>query len=301
MQAGKYNIKAVSKLLGIQPGTLRAWERRYQIIAPVRNESGHRLYTEDHVKTLKWLTNKINQGFTISQAVNLLESSSNHQNEDEINTDIEGDQTAQLAAAILESLLQFNETKAHMLLNQAFSFYTIEKAVTDIVGSILVQIGHLWESGKITSAHEHFATSILRARISFIMHTIPANNLLPKAVAVCAPGEWHELGLIIFTIFLRRKGMEVIYLGPSIAEEDVHVVIDTVKPGFVFFSCTLRESLGRVSEWLSNHAYQYPDVEFGIGGSSIDGDSLKRYSVDDSYFVGNTEREWREWLRIYGY
>src|SRR4051794_11736833 len=73
MQEGKYNIKAVSKMLGIQSGTLRAWERRYQVVAPVRNESGHRLYTEHHVKTLKWLLSKTEQGFTISQAVSLLE------------------------------------------------------------------------------------------------------------------------------------------------------------------------------------------------------------------------------------
>ncbi len=61
------------KMLGIQPGTLRAWERRYQIIAPVRNESGHRLYAEEHIKILKWLIQRVNKGFTISQAVSLLE------------------------------------------------------------------------------------------------------------------------------------------------------------------------------------------------------------------------------------
>lgn len=62
-EEGKYNIKAVSKMLGIQPGTLRAWERRYQIVAPKRNESGHRLYTEEHIKVLKWLIRKVDQVF----------------------------------------------------------------------------------------------------------------------------------------------------------------------------------------------------------------------------------------------
>ena len=41
-QVGKYNMKAASQILGIQPGTLRAWERRYHMIAPVRNELGYR-------------------------------------------------------------------------------------------------------------------------------------------------------------------------------------------------------------------------------------------------------------------
>ncbi len=72
---GKYNLKAISQMLGIQAGTLRAWERRYQIIAPVRNEAGHRLYTEEHVKIIKWLLVKVNNGFTISQAVHLYNQS----------------------------------------------------------------------------------------------------------------------------------------------------------------------------------------------------------------------------------
>jgi len=62
---GKYNIKAISNMVGIQPGTLRAWERRYQILNPVRNDSGHRLYTEEDLRKLKWLTEKVSGGFTI--------------------------------------------------------------------------------------------------------------------------------------------------------------------------------------------------------------------------------------------
>ena len=68
MNEGKYNIKAVSTMTGIQPGTLRAWERRYEILEPVRNEAGHRLYTDEHIRKLKWLSDKVQQGFTISQA-----------------------------------------------------------------------------------------------------------------------------------------------------------------------------------------------------------------------------------------
>ncbi|WP_339062654.1 MerR family transcriptional regulator [Tepidibacillus marianensis] len=71
-EKGIYNVKAISKKIGIQPGTLRAWERRYQIVTPKRNEVGHRIYSEQDLAILKWLVDKVNQGFTISQAVELL-------------------------------------------------------------------------------------------------------------------------------------------------------------------------------------------------------------------------------------
>jgi DNA-binding transcriptional MerR regulator len=297
-QEGKYNIKAVSKILGIQPGTLRAWERRYQMIAPKRNDSGHRLYSEQHVKILKWLVSKVNQGFTISQAVSLLENNDvsteepqlPHQNES-------GDRSTIIADELLDALLQFDETKAHDLINQAFSLYTIDKVLVDILGTLLVKIGDLWEHNKITTAHEHFASSILRSRIGIILHSFPHNSILPKAVAVCGPGEWHELGLLIFTLFLRRKGFDVIYLGASIAEEDIDVVIDTVHPKFIFFSCTMRENVPTTLSLATKLKEEHEGLEIGLGGFAIDtlpDEVKKKY---DPFVMGSVKNEWENWLK----
>ena len=40
-----YPIRKISELTGINPVTLRAWERRYNIIRPQRTAKGHRLYS----------------------------------------------------------------------------------------------------------------------------------------------------------------------------------------------------------------------------------------------------------------
>ncbi|QPC46725.1 MerR family transcriptional regulator [Mangrovibacillus cuniculi] len=291
---GKYNIKAVSKMIGVQPGTLRAWERRYNMIAPVRNDSGHRLYTEKHVHILKWLANKVNQGFTISQAVALLEKS-DFEN-DIVDKSKEVDQTDTLSEELMQALLQFNEVKAHELINHAFAIYTIDKVVIDVLGSILVRIGDLWESGQITTAHEHFATSILRSRIGIIMHSFPHNGILPKVVAVCGPGEWHELGLLIFTLFVRRKGFEVIYLGSSIKEEDIDVVLDTVKPKFLFMSCTMRENLPNLFELVDRLKSEREELEVGLGGFAIDTMPAKNREKYDDMIIGANKNHWEEWL-----
>ena len=41
-----YPIRTVSSLTGVNSITLRAWERRYGLIKPVRTPKGHRLYTQ---------------------------------------------------------------------------------------------------------------------------------------------------------------------------------------------------------------------------------------------------------------
>ncbi len=292
---GKYNIKAVSNILGIQPGTLRAWERRYNIIAPVRNDSGHRLYTEKHLSILKWLVDRVNQGFTISQAVALLDNQEIE--ESELSSYEQKDRTISISEELLKALLSFDETKAHELINQSFTIYTIEKVVIDILGSLLVKIGDLWENGKITTAHEHFATSILRSRIGSIMHSFPNNGILPKVVAVCGPGEWHELGLLIFTMFVRRKGFEVIYLGSSIKENDIDIVLDEVKPKFLFFSCTMRENVDALLSSIAHLKTNHEGVEIGIGGFAIDHLTKEQKMEYHDHIVGQSKPEWEKWLK----
>ncbi|WP_423410765.1 MerR family transcriptional regulator [Heyndrickxia sp. MSNUG] len=291
---GKYNIKAISNMLGIQPGTLRAWERRYQMIAPVRNDSGHRLYTEEHLRTLRWLISKVNQGFTISQAISLMENSSSA---------IEGaeppkkDILEELGDKLLAALLNFNSAQAHELINQAFSLFTIDKTVIDLLGPILIKIGDLWEEGRITTAHEHFASSFLRSRIESLSNSFPHSSFLPKAVAVCGPGEKHELGLLIFTMFLRRKGFEVVFLGTSVAEHDLEVVLDKVRPKFLFLSCTLDENRSAVLKLAEEISGNYPDLQIGLGGIAIDSMQFQQRKLYKENIVGMTRMEWEKWLK----
>lgn len=292
-QDGKYNIKAISQMLGIQPGTLRAWERRYQFIAPKRNESGHRLYTDEHLKILKWLITKVNSGFTISQAVSLLENQKMFDHEQENDR---GAADKDLSEKILEALLNFDESKAQELINYCFSLYTIDKAVTEVLGGIMQKIGDLWELGEITSAHEHFATSILRSRISMILHTIPHNALLPKALAVCGPGEWHEIGLLIFTLFLRRKGFDVVYLGASIDDRDMEEVVDIVKPKFLFLSCTMNDHVEGTVNLAKQIASTHKELEIGLGGHAIDILDERKKNHIKGMIVGEFQKDWEKWL-----
>jgi DNA-binding transcriptional MerR regulator len=292
---GKYNIKAVSSMLGIQPGTLRAWERRYNMIAPVRNESGHRLYTEEHIKILRWLISKVNQGFTISQAVSLMEDSV---------PDLDGtklpktDIADEIVGKLLDALMDFNSAQAHELINQAFSLFTVDKTVIDLLGPLLIKVGDLWEEGKITTAHEHFASSFLRSRIEGLSTSFPHSSFLPKAVAVCGPGERHELGLLMFTLFLRRKGFEVIFLGTSIAERDIEVVIEQVNPRFLFLSCTLEENMDATLTLADDLADKYKGLFIGIGGIAFDSMTLQQKQKYKERVVGMTRNDWEKWLKM---
>lgn len=50
-----YTIKVVQNRTGIKPVTLRAWERRYELLEPTRLKNGYRLYSERDVQLLLWV------------------------------------------------------------------------------------------------------------------------------------------------------------------------------------------------------------------------------------------------------
>ena len=291
---GKYNIKAISNMVGIQPGTLRAWERRYQILNPVRNDSGHRLYTEEDLRKLKWLTEKVSGGFTISQAVSLLETESSTVGTFEEEGEVDSPQ--KIRDELLTMLLSFEEGKAQDLINHAFSLYSVEKVVIDILGSLLVTVGDMWEKGQITSAHEHYTTQVLKTRISMIFYSLPSNGLLPKAIAVCGPNETHEVGLLVFTLFLRRKGFEVIYLGSSIEDKDVELIVKEVDPTFLFMSSTMMENAEKTLNLTNQMIKKFPHLKVGLGGYVFDGLDSKRKGEAQPFILGNTKEEWNSWL-----
>ena len=65
-------IRTVANLTGVNPVTLRAWERRYNLITPQRTPKGHRLYTEQDVELIKQVLDLLDQGISISQVKPLL-------------------------------------------------------------------------------------------------------------------------------------------------------------------------------------------------------------------------------------
>jgi DNA-binding transcriptional MerR regulator len=291
---GKYNIKAISTMLKIQAGTLRAWERRYHIIEPIRNAAGHRLYSDEHVAILKWLIDKVNNGFTIGQAVDLFAKE---------HVDVEShepmfceDYSVRLSNDILEALLAFQENKANQLLNQAFSIFSIEKVTIDILGTLLVKIGLMREENQITVAHEQFVTCYLRTRIGMIFHGIPVDGFKPKVITVGGPNETHELGLLIFTLYLRRKGFEVVYLGSGVPATDLELVIREIDAQMFFTSCTMDHNLESTLNLLNKLQNSFPDLIIGVGGCSFDhlGEELK--STYGKYLIGNTKYGWEKWL-----
>jgi DNA-binding transcriptional MerR regulator len=66
-----YRLGAVSRLTGIPPDTLRVWERRYDLVTPMRSEAGGRLYSQEDVTRLGVIKRLVDSGHAIGTIAEL--------------------------------------------------------------------------------------------------------------------------------------------------------------------------------------------------------------------------------------
>lgn len=67
-----FPIREVARLTGVNPVTLRAWERRYGLIQPRRTESGHRLYSMTDIDRVRSILGWIERGVAVSKVGKIL-------------------------------------------------------------------------------------------------------------------------------------------------------------------------------------------------------------------------------------
>ena len=65
-------IQQVGLATGVQPVTLRAWERRYGLLKPVRTSKGHRRYTQLDLQRIRAICHWLERGVAVSQVSELL-------------------------------------------------------------------------------------------------------------------------------------------------------------------------------------------------------------------------------------
>jgi DNA-binding transcriptional MerR regulator len=286
-----YNIKMVSKLVGIPTVTIRAWEKRYAVVVPERTQSGHRLYSDQDIEDLLWIKRHMDDhGLTVSQAIKKLAQTKETLTR---KVDIAVEQSAfkDYADQIYQSLIQFKSEQANHQIDLVFSMFHYEDVFHKILTPILHKVGEEWEAGLVSVNQEHFITNLIVNRFYQFFRIHPVNPLLTKVVALCPAGEQHYVGLLLFTLFLRKHGVDVIFLGPDTPIDTLLSIIIDRKIGVVVMSTSNPQLLDPIYDWYRTHKYELYHVHFVVGGTN------EIHIPDDlaiRYLNGSLE-EWQRW------
>lgn len=214
-----YSIKDIEHLSGIKAHTIRMWEKRYNILDPKRTDSNIRYYDDDDLKKILNISVLNRYGYKISKIANLPNKSLNKETLQV--TQASGIQNGQIENLIV-SMVDFDEMKFNKIFNSAVLNFGFEQTMIQLVYPFFEKIGILWQTGNVNPSQEHFVSNLIRQKlIVAIDNLVEYPSASSKSFVLFLPdGEWHELGLLFYTYFIKKCGHHVFYIGSSLPLED---------------------------------------------------------------------------------
>lgn len=276
----KYPVKRVSDLTGLNPVTLRAWERRYGILKPERDDNQYRLYSDRDLAILRWLIHKRSSGVSISTAAaNLHDMIAQDSWPEVIPFGIAQTKTVstvpvqRYADDLFSFLKKHEEVEAARLFEDLISKFDLETLVEKVITPTLVTIGQAWVQGDLMISTEHFATAFLLSRLNNLYISLPIVNKGPKILIGGAPTEEHEMGALMMAALLRNRGYRVEFLGANLHLDDLTDYSQQIKPALVVLTASTNRAgmeLLRAQAKLNTIS---PAPKFCYAGFAFDFDS----------------------------
>jgi len=267
---GLLRIGELSRRVGVSDHVLRAWERRYGLLKPVRSAGGFRLYSEADEGRVRRMQAHLAGGLSAAEAARaaLGEDGAGAAAADGAAAAAverhEG--LADRAGALALALDELDEPAAQAVFDRLLSDFTVETVLRDVVMPYLQELGERWERGSVTVAQEHFASNLLRGRLASLARGW-GHGHGPRAVLACPPGERHDLALLVFGIALNRNGWRVGYLGADTPlEELINTAVDTAADLVVLAAATPERFAG-LTEDLTRLASVVPLAVAGAGAA----------------------------------
>jgi len=216
----QFPIRTVSALTGVSTVTLRAWERRYGLLRPVRTPSGHRLYTHAHVEEIRRVLALVERGIPVSRARQVLdaETASRAPN-------VTGSPWTDYQDRMAAAIAGLDEQSLDDVYDEALSLHPIDSVTRHVVLPLLERLGARWKEIGGAIAEEHFFATYLRSKLGARLQYRMRYASGPRLVIACAPGEQHEVGLLLFALEARNAGFRPVLLGSDTPFADMAIAL----------------------------------------------------------------------------
>lgn len=275
-----YSIKDIEHLSGIKAHTIRMWEKRYSILEPRRTETNIRYYNDEDLKKILNISVLNRYGYKISRIADLPNERLNRETL-QVSQSF-GNTNGQIESLIV-AMVDFDEIKFDKVFNNAVLSVGFEETMVKIIYPFFEKIGILWQTGNINPAQEHFVSNLIRQKlIVAIDNLVEYPNQKSKNFILFLPdGEWHELGLLFYTYFIKKSGHHVIYLGSSLPLADAVNLEKHIQFDFIVTSIKTTLSNPAYNDYLKNISKVFTSKKIFLMGVNLE----KLNSTPPSNFI----------------
>ncbi len=219
---GQFTIKAVAQATGVTVETLRAWERRYEVVQPSRDGSGRRTYSAADVARLRLLRTATELGHTISRLARLSEDELAKLVADSGGQARPGPARGQsYVERALDATLHSDPTGVEEVLTSALALLPPNEVVNTVLVPLVREVGERWHRGEVSIAQEHMVTDIVRRLIISVSRGYLRNDNGPCLVLATMSGERHELGILMCSWLAATRRFRTHYLGADCPAEEI--------------------------------------------------------------------------------
>jgi MerR family transcriptional regulator, light-induced transcriptional regulator len=227
---------AAAVMLGVNPNTLRSWERRYGFPRPDRSPGGHRQYALGEIESLR-LT--LSETHNVSSAISLAR---------------ERGEGPSSPARLADAYGGFDEERADRLLEESLALRSVERTIDEV---LLPAIAYHADPDHSVAEYE-FGWRHATGWLSAIKRLAPPANchdgvLVFDATAPCDLDALHAQAL---EVILRRAGLRTLSLTPAIEPTRLGRAVRALDPSAVVLTGrrVSLDSIGRLVYAVRNIA-----------------------------------------------
>ncbi|AUI87777.1 helix-turn-helix-type transcriptional regulator [Vibrio azureus] len=196
-----YAIRDVSEMTGVKPVTLRAWQRRYNLVQPQRTEKGHRLYRQEDIDTISEIQSWLLKGVAIGKVKELLGSVPRS---DETFDSYQLEETGK----ILDALSELNRGKVESTLAQVMKEYPLGIVIDKLINPTF-------------EALERVKSSLRSLQIGLLQSCLMTRLLL----IIDAENKAASLGKCLLVSFEKTRPIESWLQAAILCEQGYHVTL----------------------------------------------------------------------------
>ncbi len=259
-------ITQVERETGLSKDVLRVWERRYGFPAPVRSESGDRLYDSGEVERLKLIKRLIDQGFRPGRLLSMGADELSELVRPQVAKKVPRWSDGEMAP-ILQAILDDNSLELRKALSQRLARQGLQRFVQDTVPDLNETVGNLWVSGELGVYQEHLYSEEVSRLLRTAIGNLPPSQSRPRILLTTLSGEEHGLGLLIVEGALAPEACSCLSLGIQTPLEDIVAAVSAHEIDILVLSFSVAFPMRQALADLKSLRPRLPQkVEIWAGG-----------------------------------
>lgn len=233
------SVAAVARRLGVAPGTLRTWDRRYGLGPSARTAGTHRRYSKDDLARLLYMHKLVISGVSPSGAAQLAITHKGEIQSPELASPplVKG----QLVNALFRATERLDRVRVEQMICSQIEKEGVVGAWTNLLVPMLRMIGDAWQRTGAGIASEHMVSEIIKQVLG--RHILVANPRNERsALLACIGEEVHTLALTALAAALAEENIAVEFLGARTPIEAISEVLRRSAPPAIFLWAQLPEN-----------------------------------------------------------